>query len=152
MTAILTFLTTFGVCALSAVVPLVNAELYLLAASAIAPRELVVPLIVAASTGQMAGKSVMYYAGVGALSLPSARLRRVVARVEERYRSAKAGGATLGGGIILLSAVVGLPPFYVVSIACGLLRIPFVQFFALGLLGRLIRFTLIVLAPQILKA
>ena len=151
MTAILAFLTTFGVCAFSAVVPLVNAELYLLAASAMAPPELVIPLIVAAATGQMAGKSLMYLAGVGALQLPSARLRRVVARVEERYRGAKAGGATLGGGIILLSAVAGLPPFYVVSIACGLLRIPFLQFLTLGMLGRLVRFTVIVLAPQMLK-
>ena len=152
MPTILTFLTTFGVCAFSAVVPLVNAEVYLLAASALSSRELVIPLVVAAATGQMAGKSLMYYAGVGALRLPSERLRQVVARVEDRYRSTKAGGATLGGGIILLSAVLGLPPFYVVSVACGLLRIPFVQFFVLGLLGRLVRFTVIVLAPQFVKA
>lgn len=152
MTAMLAFLTTFGVCALSAVVPVVNAEIYLLAASAMAPRELALPLIVAAATGQMLGKSIMYYAGVGALRLPSERLRRTVARVEARYRSAGKGGATFGGGIILLSAVVGLPPFYVVSIACGLFRIPFAQFLVLGLLGRLVRFAVIVLAPQAWKA
>jgi membrane protein YqaA with SNARE-associated domain len=152
MTVVLAFLTTFGVCALSAVVPVVNSEIYLLAASAMAPRELAVPLILAAASGQMLGKSVMYFAGVGALRLPSERLRRMVARVEERYRAAGKGGATLGGGVILLSAVVGLPPFYVVSIACGLFRIPFAQFFVLGLFGRLVRFALIVLAPQAWKA
>jgi len=152
MTALLAFLTTFGVCALSAVIPLVNAEIYLLGASALAPRELAIPLIVAAATGQMLGKSVMYFAGVGALRLPSERLRRMVARVDERYRTAGKGGATLGGGIILLSAIVGLPPFYVVSIACGLFRIPFVQFLVLGTIGRLIRFAVIVLVPQAYKA
>ncbi len=152
MTAVLAFLTTFGVCALSAVVPVVNSEIYLLAASALAPPELAVPLIVAAASGQMLGKSIMYFAGVGALRLPSERLRRMVARVEQRYRTAGKGGATLGGGIILLSAVVGLPPFYVVSIACGLFRIPFMQFLLLGTLGRLVRFTVIVLAPQAYKA
>lgn len=151
MTALLAFLTTFGVCALSAVIPLVNAEIYLLGASALAPRELAIPLIVAAATGQMLGKSVMYFAGVGALRLPSERLRRMVARVDERYRTAGKGGATLGGGIILLSAIVGLPPFYVVSIACGLFRIPFAQFLVLGTLGRLIRFAVIVLVPQAYK-
>ena len=152
MTALIAFLTTFGVCAFSAVVPLVNAEIYLLAASALAPRELALPLIIAAATGQMLGKSLMYFAGVGALRLPSERLRRTVARVEARYRAAGTGGASLGGGIILLSAVVGLPPFYIVSIACGLFRIPFAQFFLLGLLGRLVRFAVIVLAPQAYKA
>lgn len=152
MTPLITFLTTFGVCAFSAIVPLVNAELYLLAASALAPRELAVPLIIAAAFGQMLGKSVMYFVGVGALRLPSERLKRAVAKAEHRYRSAGTGGATLGGGVILLSAVVGLPPFYVVSVACGLLRVPFAQFLILGVLGRLVRFSVIVLAPQAWKA
>lgn len=152
MTAALTFLATFVVCALSAIVPLVNAELYLIAASAAAPPELVVPLVLAAALGQMAGKSLMYYAGVGALKLPGERLRRMVVHVEQRYRAGGTGTATLGGGVILLSASVGLPPFYVVSIACGLLRIPFMQFFVLGLAGRLVRFGVIVTAPQLLKA
>src|SRR5687768_15398152 len=152
MTALVAFLTTFVVCAFSAVVPVVNSEIYLLAASAMAPREFAIPLILAAASGQMLGKSIMYFAGVGALSLPGERLRRMVAQVEARYRAAGTGGATLGGGVILLSAVVGLPPFYVVSVACGLFRIPFAQFFVLGLFGRLVRFALIVLAPQAWKA
>ena len=152
MNAVAAFLTTFGVCALSAVVPFVNAELYLVAASAVSPPDMVGWLIAAAALGQMAGKSLMYYAGVGALVLPSERLRRMVTQVQHKYRGAGAGGATLGGGIIMLSASVGLPPFYVVSIACGLLRIPFMQFFAIGLLGRLVRFGLIVLGPQLVKA
>jgi membrane protein YqaA with SNARE-associated domain len=149
---LLTSLTTFGVCLLSAVVPFVNAELYLLGASALAPRGLVVPLVVAAALGQMAGKALMYWAGVGALELPGERLRRMVASVKARYPADGTGGAALGGGVILLSASVGLPPFYVVSIACGLLRIPFARFFLLGLVGRLARFGVIVLAPQAVKA
>lgn len=52
---------------------------------------------------------------------------------------------------MLVSAVVGLPPFYVVSIACGLLRFPFARFFVLGLLGRLVHFGVIVMAPQLFK-
>lgn len=144
-------LGTFAVCVLSAIVPFVNAELYLIAASAYAAPGLAWMLVIAAALGQMAGKSLMYYAGVGALSLPGERLRRMVAQVRERYEGAGAAGTTLGTGVILLSASLGLPPFYVVSIACGLLRIPFIQFFALGLVGRLARFGVIVLAPQLVK-
>ena len=72
-------------------------------------------------------------------------------RVAQTVNELTAAGTTLGTGVILLSAGVGLPPFYVVSIACGLLRIPFMQFFVLGLIGRLARFGVIVLAPQLLK-
>lgn len=144
-------LGTFAICVLSAIVPFVNAELYLIGASAAVRPGVAWMLVIAAALGQMAGKSVMYYAGVGALALPGDRLRRMVAQVRERYEGAGATGTTLGTGVILLSAGVGLPPFYVVSIACGLLRIPFMQFFVLGLAGRLVRFGVIVLAPQLLK-
>lgn len=144
-------LGTFAVCVLSAIVPFVNAELYLVAASAYASPTVAWMLVIAAALGQMVGKSLMYYAGVGALALPGERLRRMVAQVRARYEGAGATGTTLGTGVILMSAGVGLPPFYVVSIACGLLRIPFAQFFILGFMGRLARFGVIVLAPQLLK-
>lgn len=152
MTTIGALLATFGVCLLSAVVPFVNAELYLLAAAAVASSRLVPALVVAAALGQMLGKSFMYYAGRGALRLPSERLRRMVATVERRYRQEGAAGAAIGGTVILASASLGLPPFYVVSIACGVLRIPFAQFFVLGLLGRLVRFGVVVLGPQLARA
>lgn len=152
MTDLVTVLVTFAVCVASAIIPVVNAELYLIAASALATPGVAWMLVIAGALGQMVGKSLMYYAGVGALQLPSERLQRMVAQVRERYQGTGATGSTLGTGVILLSATVGLPPFYVVSIACGLLRIPFLQFFVLGLLGRLVRFGVMVLAPQLVKA
>jgi membrane protein YqaA with SNARE-associated domain len=147
-----TFLTTFGVCLVSAIVPLVNAELYLLGASALAPRGFVPVLVIAGSLGQMAGKVAMYYAGRGALTLPWKRLQRMVAAVEERYRRGGADSRALGGGLIFVSSVVGIPPFYVVSIASGMFRIPLPLFFTAGMLGRLLRFGLVVLVPQLFKS
>jgi membrane protein YqaA with SNARE-associated domain len=147
MSPLATFFATLGVCALSAVVPFVNAELYLVAASALAPRGLVVPLIVAGAVGQMIGKTVMYYAGRGAVRLPSERLRKGIATVREKYGDRRA----LGDPIVFTSASLGFPPFYIVSVACGLLRVNVVRFIILGLVGRLIRFSIIVLAPQLIK-
>jgi membrane protein YqaA with SNARE-associated domain len=147
---LLTFLTTFGVCVLSAIVPIVNAELYLIGASSISPPHAVPALIVGAALGQMVGKSLLYYGGRGALRLPSARLRRMVEAVQLRYATGGAAPA-LGGTVILASSTVGLPPFYVTSVACGIFRIPYAQFFLLGLLGMLVRFSVVVLAPQFVK-
>jgi membrane protein YqaA with SNARE-associated domain len=148
---LLTFLTTFGVCVLSAVVPVVNAEIYLIGASALSPPHAVPAIVTGAALGQMVGKSLLYYAGRGALHLPSARLRALVEGVQRRYASGGAAPA-LGGTVLLASAGVGLPPFYVVSVACGIFRIPFIQFFLIGLVGMLARFSVIVLAPQLLKS
>ena len=143
----LTILGTLAVCALSAVIPVLNAELYLLGASALLPRSLAIPLVVAGSVGQMAGKVVMYYAGRGALHLPNARLQRAVATVHARY----ANRAALDGPVLFSSASLGIPPFYIVSVAAGVLRIPVWRFLVVGLCGRLLRFGVIVLAPQLVR-
>jgi len=133
---------------ISGLIPFVNAEIFLLAASAAVPRELALPLILAATAGQMTAKAAMYGAGRGVLNLPGERMRRWVADAEARARTRP----VTGGGIVLVSAASGVPPFYVMSIACGMLRFEFVRFLTLGFIGRFIRFGAIVLGPQIGKA
>ena len=47
------------------------------------------------------------------------------------------------------SAVTGLPPFYAISVAAGVLRLRFVLFFALGLAGRTLRFAAVFVVPRL---
>ena len=128
--------------------PFVNAELYLLAASAAAPREMAIPLVLAATLGQMTAKAAMYGAGRGVLRIPGERMKRWMAEAEKWARNRK----KTGGGLIFISAASGFPPFYFVSIAGGMLGVPFAQFLLLGFLGRFIRFGVVVLFPQLGKA
>jgi membrane protein YqaA with SNARE-associated domain len=147
---LLAFLTTFGYCVVGALVPFLNTELYLIGASAISPPEYLPAIVAAAALGQMVGKSLLFYAGRGALSLPSQRLRRMVEGVQRRYSTGGAAPA-LGATVIIASSGAGLPPFYITTIACGIFRIPYAQFFGLGLVGMLARFTVVVAAPQVVK-
>lgn len=144
---LLAILGTLGYCILSALIPVMNAEVYLLGASALLPRSLALPLVVAASAGQMIGKMVMYFAARGALRLPNARLQRAVATVHARY----ANRAAVDGPVLFSSAALGFPPFYIVTVAAGVLRIPVWRFLVVGLCGRLLRFGVIVLAPQLVR-
>ena len=144
---LLAILGTFAFCVLSAVIPVLNAELYLLGAAALLPHTFALPLVVAGSVGQMAGKAVMYYAARGALHLPNARLQRAIATVHERYSNR----AAIDGPVLFARASLGFPPFYIVSVAAGVLRIPVWRFLFVGLCGRLLRFGVVVLAPQVLK-
>ena len=50
--------------------------------------------------------------------------------------------------LILLSAAVGFPPFYVVSFVAGALKNHFAKFLVAGLVGRSIRFAAVVYFPQ----
>ena len=147
MTAAIALLTTFAYCVVSAVVPFANAEIYLLSAAALAPRELALPLAVAAALGQMAGKIVMYLAGRGAVRLPGERMRRALENVRATYTDR----AAVGGLVLFASATAGIPPFYIVTIAAGVMRVPIARFITIGLIGRLIRFGTLVMFPNLLK-
>lgn len=48
--------------------------------------------------------------------------------------------------LLFVSAVTGLPPFYVVSLLAGILEIRLKWFIAIGLIGRILRFVTIALA------
>jgi membrane protein YqaA with SNARE-associated domain len=136
---------TLIICFLDGLVPVLNCELYLLGISAWAissPRPL--PMLVAlAALGQMAAKSVLYYAGVGTVALSSGRVRRGIEKARlamERWRDKP----TL---VLAVSATVGLPPFYLASLAAGGLRIRFRTFFTIGLVGRTARLAVVAALP-----
>lgn len=147
-----TVLATFGFCLLSAVLPFLSAELYLLAASALVTPAVAPLLILSAALGQMIGKSVLYFAGRGALELRPGRLRTMVDSVRQRYDQGGAAAPALGATMVLASAGTGVPPFYVVTVACGIFRVPFLSFLVLGMIGMIARFSVVVLAPQLFKA
>ncbi|MFG1872876.1 hypothetical protein [Micromonospora arborensis] len=151
---------------LSAFLPFTPAEPYLIAAVATtgAPP---VALGVAAAAGQTAGKILIFLAARGAIR--SAWLQR---RLSRRPPAAprrpgrlglllarpKAAGARLvevlerprqANGMLLVSAVTGLPPLLAASVYLGRTPMRPVAFAATCLLGRAIRFVTVALAPQL---
>lgn len=147
MSLLAVWLTTFGVAVASAVIPVINIEIYLLGASALAPREMVIPLVVAGTLGQVIGKIALYYAGTGALRLPGKRLQAALTRMntqmQERPRT--------GGALVFVSATLGLPPYYVVTLAAGAAKMNLPMFLGVSLVGRLIRFAIVVAVPQLAR-
>jgi membrane protein YqaA with SNARE-associated domain len=148
LSLLLAFLSMFGTAVVSAVVPAVNAEVVLLAASAALPLRYAWVLIAAATLGQMVGKVGMFYGGRGVKFLQRGRLKAKVDGLGDLMR--RRNGAT--GWFVLTSAETGLPPFYMVSVASGLVGVPIAQFAILGTLGRFIRFAVVVMFPQAVKA
>lgn len=145
MEYLLLCLTSFAVCGAGALLPFVNTEIYLVGASALMPRALWVPLVVAGSVGAMAGKVLLYFAGRGVVKLPGGRVQRGLARMQARMEERPAAGKLL----YLASSIVGLPPFYVTTIAAGAVKMNFAFFLLAGLAGRLIRFGAFVALPHL---
>jgi len=129
----------------SGVVPLVNAELLVVAAAGAAaaggwlPSAGVVALVSAA--GQMTSKTALFGLARRAPSRLPRRAQAIIAKVTARASSAPAAVWTS----ILASAATGVPPFYGTSIAAGALGVRAATFVAFGFLGRLTRFGVLAL-------
>jgi membrane protein YqaA with SNARE-associated domain len=107
---------SFEVGFVSGLVPAVNTEAYLLALVALAPRAAVAPAVLFVTAGQMLAKALLYLAGSGALqsrflAAPEGRLAAVRRRLGRMQRGASA--------VLFSSALTGIPPFYVVSVAAS---------------------------------
>ena len=148
MEYVLLCLTSFAICGAGALIPFLNTEVYLIGASAMAPRALWVPLVVSGTIGAMAGKVVLYYAGRGVVKLPGGRVQRGLARMQARMEEKPLVGKLLYAA----SAVVGVPPFYVTTVAAGAVGMNYTFFLVVGFFGRLIRFALVVALPQMARA
>ena len=141
-------LVSAGMGLLSALVPLVNAELYAAALSTRTGPVVAVLCALALALGQTAGKWLWYVAGRAGVervrrsrALREAppdpgRLARVTARLRDRRSSA---------GVVLLSGSVGLPPLAVVAVAAGATQMKVTDFLACCFAGRTVRFCAVLL-------
>jgi membrane protein YqaA with SNARE-associated domain len=144
-----------GVGLASALLPVVNIEAYLGVRGSLADHPGVWVLALVAALGQMAGKVVWYYLGASALSwgwvrrkveTPKARARLEKWRARVHERPAFTGALTFG------SALAGLPPFAILAVLAGQLRMSLLLFFALGLAGRWLRFAAVLGGAEWLSA
>ena len=156
-------LTLLAVAFVSALVPVVNLEIYL-GGVALLGQPLngweMAGLAAVAAAGQLAGKTLFYFAGRGVLTLPrrflpaaltdgstSARRTRMAARMR-RWKQQIQDRRWLSGVLVGASAAGGLPPFALVSVAAGTLRVPLPVFVMAGLAGRWVRFAVVLALVQ----
>jgi membrane protein YqaA with SNARE-associated domain len=139
--------STFAVAAVSAIVPLVNIEVYLGVVAtqldaAAHPSRLVL-LAATAGVAQALGKLCWYL--LAARSFESRWVQHKLAAGARRHRfdvwhARIVGRPWLTAGVLALSAVVGLPPLLVLSVVAGTVRVPLALFVPTVVVGRTLRF------------
>ena len=131
--------SAFVASVVSGFIPFVNAEVVVAGAAVAAPPGYMIPVIVVCSVGQMLAK-VALYAGMRWLPerLPAKATQRLD-RASEKVKNLEQAGLTL----VLISAVVGLPPFYLISLAAGAMKLNLTGFIVTGTVGRGVRFAII---------
>jgi membrane protein YqaA with SNARE-associated domain len=144
---LIVWLTTFAVCAISGPLPVIHSELYVISVATISPARWAPGLILAAVLGQMLGKTLLYLIGKGAIKIRSERFQRLVAKAQAKMEK----NPKTGGAILFTSAVLGLPPMYATTLACGAARMNFAWFLTLTGLGRIIHYSMFVYGTQLAK-
>jgi len=164
---LLALITSLGFGVLSAIVPLANAEAYVIASQVTAVAG-PVPIAIGIGAGQSVGKLLIFLgvrrgrdfwflrrrrhdvAGPGYGSTPGDQPTGWFGRAQARVGAAIAWLLRLvasrwGLPIVLLAAVVGIPPLYAVAVVAGASRMRALWFWIVVLLGRVARFVLVAL-------
>jgi membrane protein YqaA with SNARE-associated domain len=141
------YLSTYIIAVISGFVPVVNIEVYLVWVAALTSRTQGIPITVLATLGQMTAKTLMYLGGAGIVKITLRKPEEKMAAVRKKFERWKNQTSLF----IFLSAFLGVPPFYIVSIVSGGLKIKLPHFLIPGLAGRFLRFALFVFFPHLIK-
>jgi membrane protein YqaA with SNARE-associated domain len=141
-------LICFVLSLVSAILPWMNGEVMVISLAAFLRSGVdLATLTVVAAAGQMTGKALTYWAVREGLAPKvdgqTERMERWRRRFEQAPRRSLA--------LMLVSAVTGVPPFYLITILAGALRVPFGKFLIVGVCGRLLHFGAVVFAPTLAR-
>ncbi len=124
--------------ALGGIFPWINGEVVIAGAALLTPQSGLPALVLACAAAQMSAKAVLYGVIRWVPERMPARARRLASRIEA-YRTRR--------GLLVLAvfsgSAIALPPFYLVTMACGMLRVPFALFAIAGFAGTISRYGLL---------
>ena len=128
-------------CVAGGFLPWINTEIVVIGAAILMPPSALPALVIGCALGQMAAKCSLYGVTRWAPDRLPTRARKLLARAE-RYRERR----RLLALAVFPGSLVAIPPFYLVTLACGMLRVPFALFAVAGLLGTAMRYGFLVWA------
>jgi membrane protein YqaA with SNARE-associated domain len=122
-------------CAAGGAFPWISSEAVILGAALVLPVGQLPVLVLACATGQVVGKTVLYGLTRWAPEKLPRRAQALLAKTEPWRKKKKLLGAGLFSG-----ALVSVPPFAVITLACGTLRLPFPIFIVAAFAGTVGRY------------
>lgn len=140
---LMALLAAFGLGLFFGAVPVGGSELLALAAGAVTPRVMVIPLVLLLTLGHVLGKLLWYWLGTLGSRVTNPKAQDWIARAHEFNTK----HPRLEVSVLLMSALASVPPFHVMAIASGVVRVPVTVFLGSVSVGRLVRFGLLAGVP-----
>ena len=130
-------------CFLTGYIPSVSTEVVLAGVGMTISTEHVLPLALVGALTQTLAKAHLYFLSRRIARCLSFRSRRKLIALKQRFNKQEA----MSSGILFISALIGLPPYYLMNLLCGLLNTGWVQFCLIGFTGMFIRFNVCLAFP-----
>jgi membrane protein YqaA with SNARE-associated domain len=135
-----------GVCVVGGFLPWVNAEAAVVGAALLLPRQAVPLLVMGAALAQVAAKGTLYGLARWAPRGMPRRARAQLERISGLARRRRSLTLT-----VLASSTVGVPPLYLVTLACGTAAVPFGAFLSAAFVGTVVRYAVLSLAMVLVR-
>lgn len=132
---------------LTGAIPIGMAEATAVAIGLVTPPWLVAAMWACFTLAHVAAKLPWFYVGSRADRLTTPWLVRYV----QRAKAMLARHPNYGAGLLMFSATLSLPPFHLSAIAAGMSQLPLARFTAICVVGRAVRFGVLVTAPGLLR-
>lgn len=133
-----------GLCLVGGFLPWVNAEAAVVGAALVLPPPLVPLLVVGAALAQVTAKGTLYglarWAPQGLPQKARAQLERLSGLARRRRYPT-----------LFASSTLGVPPFYLVTLASGTVAVPFGAFLAAGFGGSVIRYAVVAITTLLVR-
>ena len=136
-------LALLGVSFASALIPLINLELIVVGIAERVPREQFLALACIAGAGQTLGKLVWYYLGANALRWGWIRKKVETPKAQaklEHWRSRTHDRPWFAAALVAVSGFSGFPPFAIIAVLAGQLRMQLPVFTVVTFVSRSVRF------------
>lgn len=144
-------LALLGVSVASALLPLINIEVYLVGLAALSGAERLWLLASVGGFGQMLGKVLWYYLGANSLRWGWVRKKVETPKAQaklELWRGRTHDQPLLGALLLATSGFSGFPPLAVVAVLAGQLRMNLALFASVTFVSRTLRFAAFLLLGE----
>ncbi len=135
-----------GMCFLTGYIPSVSTEVILAGIGLTISSKQVLVLAVIGAGMQTLAKCHLYFMSKRVAYCLSFKTRRKLVSLRQRFTKQE----SLSTGVLFVSALIGIPPYYLMNLLCGLLNTGWLQFCMLGFIGMFIRFSVCLAFPQYL--
>ena len=141
-----TYLFVGSVCFFTGYIPSVSTEVILAGIGLTLVPNQVFPLAFIGALMQTLAKCHLYFLSKKIAYCLSFKSKRKLISLKHRFTQQE----SLSNGILFISALIGLPPYYLMNLLCGILNTGWIHFCAIGFIGMFIRFSVCLAFPYLI--